>query len=77
MLFFLQVDILSEYPLVAALCAGYISSGKRIGLFLSALNVSFRDVKYVVPYFTQMGIFVTPVTTRFAMFLIGIAYLPH
>ena len=28
---------------------------------LSALNVSFRDVKYVVPFLVQMGIFVTPV----------------
>jgi lipopolysaccharide transport system permease protein len=32
-----------------------------IGLALSALNVSFRDVKYVVPFLIQMGIFVTPV----------------
>jgi lipopolysaccharide transport system permease protein len=31
------------------------------GLTLSALNVSFRDVKYVVPFLVQMGLFVTPV----------------
>ncbi len=31
------------------------------GLTLSALNVSFRDVKYVVPFMVQMGLFVTPV----------------
>ena len=31
------------------------------GLALSALNVSFRDVKYAVPFLIQMGIFVTPV----------------
>jgi lipopolysaccharide transport system permease protein len=31
------------------------------GLILSALNVSFRDVKYAVPFLIQMGIFVTPV----------------
>jgi lipopolysaccharide transport system permease protein len=31
------------------------------GLTLSALNVSFRDVKYAVPFLIQMGIFVTPV----------------
>lgn len=31
------------------------------GLILSAVNVSFRDVKYVVPFLVQMGIFVTPV----------------
>jgi lipopolysaccharide transport system permease protein len=32
-----------------------------LGLTLSALNVSFRDVKYAVPFLIQMGIFVTPV----------------
>lgn len=32
-----------------------------IGLITSALNVSFRDVKYAVPFLIQMGIFVTPV----------------
>jgi lipopolysaccharide transport system permease protein len=42
--------------IVAALLA---ASG--IGLTLSALNVSFRDVKYAVPFLIQMGIFVTPV----------------
>jgi lipopolysaccharide transport system permease protein len=31
------------------------------GLILSALNVSFRDVKYAVPFMVQMGLFVTPV----------------
>ena len=31
------------------------------GLILSAFNVSFRDVKYAVPFLIQMGIFVTPV----------------
>lgn len=31
------------------------------GLILSALNVRFRDVKYVVPYMLQMMIFLTPV----------------
>ena len=32
-----------------------------IGLILAALNVSFRDIKYAVPFVIQMGIFVTPV----------------
>jgi lipopolysaccharide transport system permease protein len=31
------------------------------GLALSALNVSFRDVKYAVPFMVQMGLFVSPV----------------
>ena len=32
-----------------------------VGGILSALNVSFRDVKYAVPFFVQMGLFLTPV----------------
>jgi len=32
-----------------------------VGLTFSAFNVSFRDVKYAVPFLMQMGIFVTPV----------------
>lgn len=36
-------------------------SAAGTGLVLSALNVSFRDVKYAVPFLVQMGLFVTPV----------------
>lgn len=32
-----------------------------LGLFLSTLNVRYRDIKYVVPFFTQMVFFLTPV----------------
>ncbi len=32
-----------------------------LGLILSAWNVRFRDVKYAVPFFLQMGLFVTPI----------------
>ena len=31
------------------------------GIWLSALNVKYRDVKYVVPFFTRMGLYVSPV----------------
>jgi lipopolysaccharide transport system permease protein len=32
-----------------------------IGLWLSALNVEFRDVRYVVPFLTQFWLFATPI----------------
>jgi len=32
-----------------------------IGLFLSAINVKFRDVRYALPFFIQILLFVTPV----------------
>lgn len=32
-----------------------------VSLILAALNVRFRDVKYMVPFMVQLGLFVTPV----------------
>jgi len=32
-----------------------------VGLWLAALNVQFRDVRYVVPFLTQVWLFATPV----------------
>ncbi len=40
---------------------GAVLFASGAGLILSALNVSFRDIKYAVPFLIQMGIFVTPV----------------
>ena len=31
------------------------------GMLLSALNVRYRDVKYTIPFLTQIGLFVTPI----------------
>jgi len=32
-----------------------------VGLWLSALNVQFRDVRYLVPFVTQLWLFATPI----------------
>lgn len=40
---------------------GSFLAAAGMGLTLSALNVHYRDVKYVVPFFTQMAFFLTPV----------------
>jgi len=32
-----------------------------VGLWLSAMNVQFRDIRYVVPFLTQFWLFATPV----------------
>jgi lipopolysaccharide transport system permease protein len=32
-----------------------------LGLFLAAINVKYRDVRYILPYFMQLLIFLTPV----------------
>lgn len=31
------------------------------GLFLASINVKYRDVRYILPYFLQMLLFITPV----------------
>ncbi|HEY7862668.1 MAG TPA: ABC transporter permease [Thermoanaerobaculia bacterium] len=38
-----------------------ITTSLGAGLWLSALNVQYRDVRYVVPFFVQLWLFVTPV----------------
>ena len=40
---------------------GAFLASAGVGLALSAVNVSYRDVKYAVPFLLQMGIFATPV----------------
>ena len=40
---------------------GAFLASSGLGLFLSAMNVRYRDIKYVIPFFTQMALFVTPV----------------
>jgi len=32
-----------------------------LGLFLAALNVEYRDFRYVVPFIVQFGMFISPV----------------
>jgi lipopolysaccharide transport system permease protein len=36
-------------------------SSVGIGLFLSSVNVKFRDVRFILPFFIQLLLFVTPV----------------
>jgi homopolymeric O-antigen transport system permease protein len=40
---------------------GVFLTSSGIGLILAAMNVQYRDVKYVVPFVTQMALFLTPV----------------
>jgi len=41
-----------------------------VGMLLAALNVRYRDVKYTIPFLTQLGLFVTPI-------IYPISFLPH
>ena len=51
------VHALFVLPLVALAFAAALGAG----LWLAALNVEYRDVRYVVPFLTQLWMFATPV----------------
>ena len=38
-----------------------IATALAIGLWLSALNVKYRDIRYTIPFLTQFWLFITPV----------------
>jgi lipopolysaccharide transport system permease protein len=38
-----------------------VTSALGVGLWLSALNVQFRDVRYTIPFITQFWLFISPV----------------
>lgn len=38
-----------------------VAAALSVGLWLSALNVKYRDVRYTIPFLTQLWLFVTPV----------------
>lgn len=38
-----------------------VATALAVGLWLSALNVQYRDVRYTIPFLTQFWLFVTPV----------------
>lgn len=40
---------------------GTLLAASGAGLIFAALNVQFRDIKYVIPFLIQIGLFVTPV----------------
>lgn len=38
-----------------------LAAALSVGLWLGALNVKYRDVKHIVPFITQIGVYVSPV----------------
>jgi lipopolysaccharide transport system permease protein len=50
-----------DWFLIPIYLFGALIASSGLGLLLSALNVRFRDVKYAVPFFIQMGLFVGPI----------------
>jgi lipopolysaccharide transport system permease protein len=61
MMFYYRWPLTLEVLWLPVFMAGAVLTAAGAGLTLSALNVSFRDVKYAVPFLVQIGLFLTPV----------------
>jgi lipopolysaccharide transport system permease protein len=55
--------ILPGFPLIAAplFVLMAVVTALAVGMWLSALNVQYRDVRYTIPFLTQLWLFATPV----------------
>jgi lipopolysaccharide transport system permease protein len=56
--------VISWFSLTCSLFIGYVISvftAFSLGTFLSAINVKYRDVRYVLPFLIQTLFFITPV----------------
>lgn len=64
LLFLLIFRVAPSIPFILVYLLGFIVITITIfgmGLFLSALNVKYRDIRFVLPFFIQILIFLTPV----------------
>jgi lipopolysaccharide transport system permease protein len=50
-----QLAVLPLFSLLA------VALSLGLGLFLAALNVQYRDFRYIVPFIVQFGLFVSPI----------------
>ncbi len=55
--------VVPHWPLVAFPCFVLLTVGLAfgVGVFIAALNVEYRDFRYVVPFLVQCGLFVSPI----------------
>ncbi len=60
----LYFKFIPSVTILPVILSGYVISfltASGLGLFFSALNVKYRDVRYIIPFFIQTLIFLTPV----------------
>ncbi len=60
MLLIYHVPLVPQLILAPVFVAMAFFAALAVGLWLSALNVEYRDVRYVIPFIVQFGLFVTP-----------------
>ena len=61
MMFFYGVTLTLQLLLMPFFLLLALTAGLGAGLWLSALNVQFRDVRYVIPFLVQLWLFASPV----------------
>jgi lipopolysaccharide transport system permease protein len=61
MFYYHFVPNLSGFLVFPVLCLVTALAALGLGLWFASLNVKYRDVRYVIPFFIQMLMFVTPV----------------
>lgn len=67
--FVVLLGLMSYYGIVPTMAVVFLPAfvalavvtALAVGLWLSALNVNYRDVRYTVPFITQIWLFLTPV----------------
>jgi homopolymeric O-antigen transport system permease protein len=62
MMLYYSTPLSWQLALVPALLLGTVLVATGVGTLLSALTVTYRDFRYVVPFMMQIWMFVTPVT---------------
>jgi lipopolysaccharide transport system permease protein len=67
--FFVLLGIMAAYGVIPTLNVLWLpllillafGTALGVGMWLSALNVQFRDVRYAIPFLTQLWLFATPI----------------
>ncbi len=74
MLFGIPVNFLFMILCILTIVSTALASS-GLGMFLAAVNVTYRDVRYIIPFFLQLLIFVSPVIYPLAIVRPSFQYL--
>lgn len=62
----------AQVVLVPVLALAALATATGVGLWLSALNVRYRDVHHAIPFLILVGLFVSPITYPFHLVPAGV-----
>ncbi len=61
MMFYYQISPTINLLMIPVLIVLVSLSAIGLGMWAAALNVKYRDVRYALPFFIQLGLFITPI----------------